>query len=255
MSQLNLNDWHQRFIQQAGWTKDIRDYLFGRVNFNAGNKILDVGCGTGVINKELEGKGLQQYGLDINLHHLRLATHHSANTHYLQGDANQLPYADDSFNLVFCHFLLMWVKNPGNVLEEMVRVTKPGGKVMALAEPDYGGRIDHPIELTALGQLQIKSLQRQGANPLIGRQLLDLFNSTGLESVEAGLLGGQWSGQPSWDSWSQEWQVFRADMAEVPGILTATRIKELEEIERKAVQKGSRVLFVPTFYACGTVRI
>jgi SAM-dependent methyltransferase len=255
MGQLNLNDWHLRFIQQAGWTKDIREYLFGIVNFKAGNKILDVGCGTGVINEELGGTGLSQYGLDINLHHLMLATHHSADTHYLQGDANQLPYADHSFNLVYCHFLLMWVKNPRNVLEEMKRVTKPGGKVMALAEPDYGGRIDHPPELAALGEFQIKSLQRQGANPLIGRQLLDLFNSTGLESVEAGLLGGQWSGQPSWDSWRQEWQVFRSDMEKAPGMLATTEIKKLEEIEREAVQNGRRVLFVPTFYACGTVRI
>jgi len=75
----------------------------------------------------------------------------------------------------------------------MARITRPGGAVLALAEPDYGGRIDYPIKLAQMGKWQIESLRLQGADPLMGRKLATIFNSAGFDSVETGVLGGQWS--------------------------------------------------------------
>ena len=53
-------------------------------------------------------------------------------------DASHLPYEDGSFDMVYCSFLLLWVKDPLEVLKEMKRVSR--GSVVCLAEPDYGGR-------------------------------------------------------------------------------------------------------------------
>ena len=89
-----------------------------------------------------------------------------------------------AFDITFCHFLLLWVQHPLQALSEMQRVTRPGGFVLALAEPDYDHRLDTPASLTLLGRWQAESLRRQGADPGIGARLADLFRQTGLQIVE-----------------------------------------------------------------------
>jgi len=248
-----MQEWHQRFTRQAGWTKGLRAHLLERANVHTGTRILDVGCGTGVINKELEGWNIPQFGLDININQLKLAAKNTLSTHFTQGDAHWLPFVAGRFDLVMCHFLLMWVQDPHKALLEMARVTRSGGSVIAFAEPDYGGRIDYPPKLEILGAWQTKSLQQQGANPLIGRQLAGLFNRVGLESVETGVLGGQWSGPPDWDSINSEWRIIESDMANVPGLFSDAGLQELKELDHIAYHNGERLLYVPTFYAWGIV--
>jgi SAM-dependent methyltransferase len=256
MTSKSLNDWHNRFQLQANWTSDLRANLFQRANLRPGNLILDVGCGTGVILNELGERGLIPNGLDINLAHLRAPSHKHTKTGGLtQGDAHCLPYPDEIFDTSLCHFVFMWVADPFRVLAEMVRVTKTGGKVMALAEPDYGGRIDHPGALSILGEWQRESLIHQGANPHMGQQLTGLFHQAGLSEVETGVLGGQWSGPPDWSAWESEWLVLESDMAKNPNPSRARVISELKMFDKLAYENGERVLFVPTFYAWGTVGI
>ena len=64
--------------------------------------------------------------------------------------------------------------------------------MLACAEPDYGGRIDYPDELSEIGRLQMMSLARQGANPQVGRKLKAILREAGIREVEVGILGGQW---------------------------------------------------------------
>jgi SAM-dependent methyltransferase len=254
MNSNTLIDWHNRFRQQANWTSDLRTYLFRRANLSPGQFILDVGCGSGIILNELEGQGLIRCGLDINMANLNIPGHNPIEAGGLtQGDAHWLPYPDGVFDTSFCHFVFMWVADPFRVLAEMVRVTKTGGKVMALAEPDYGGRIDHPGILSTLGEWQRESLEHQDANPLMGRQLAGLFHRGGLKLVESGVLGGQWSGPVDWNAWESEWSVLESDMEKDPNPTRASVIPKLKTIDKLAYEKGERVLFVPTFYAWGIV--
>jgi hypothetical protein len=135
-------------------------------------------------------------------------------------------------------------------LQEMRRVTRKGGAILAIAEPDYGGRIDHPSTLVELGLLQQKALEAQGADPLAGRKLSGLFHQAGLVRIETGLLGGQWSKDQDLQTWQSEWSVLEADLHEmVPSGL----LEDLRANDRSAWEKGERVLFVPTFYAIGFV--
>ncbi|MEW5868869.1 MAG: methyltransferase domain-containing protein [Chloroflexota bacterium] len=247
---LDLTDWHQRFIQQARWTQDLRRYLFERARLTRASRTLEVGCGTGALLEScLDSSYL--HGLDISAPHLYLARFHAPRALLVQGDAHALPYAPASFDLTFCHFLLLWVKQPENVIAEMVRITRPGGSVLALAEPDYGGRIDFPDELAKLANLQQTALRRQGADPLIGRRLASIFASAGLQQIETGVLGGQWQGSPSKQDWENEWQVLLEDIgADLP----ASELESLRQHDHKAWLEGSRVLFVPTFYAWGRMK-
>jgi ubiquinone/menaquinone biosynthesis C-methylase UbiE len=262
---LSPKEWHQRFKQQARWTQELRHHLYRFSDLSSKSKVLEVGCGTGAVLQELETESLQSqlqsnkkdidqsggiYGLDIDINYLKLATNHAPNAHFTMGDAINLPYASNSFEITFCHYLLLWVGNPGFVLSEMLRVTKIRGTVIAFAEPDYGGRIDYPPELAEMGNLQRASLLQQGADPLLGRRLLYLFNSAGLKDVETGVIGGQWKGMLPLEELENEWAVFQADISSSTQQEKANSLRELEE---NAWLDGSRVLYVPTFYALGSV--
>lgn len=248
---LTTAQWHQRFQQQSRWTQDLRNYLYKQIDFSKINQILDVGCGTGALLPELSTHSAGRlYGLDININHLKFAAKISSPTQLVCSDGHEMPFSDSSFDLTLCHFLLLWVQRAAQVLTEMIRVTKPRGYVMALAEPDYGGRIDFPPELSILGDWQQDSLREQGADPKMGRKLRGLFSKSGLKDYETGVLGGQWKGEPAPSELSYEWEVLRSDLY---NLLPEEKIKIYKDLENSAWEKGERVLFVPTFYAWGQV--
>lgn len=229
----------------------MRQYLFRRYGLGAGKRVLEVGSGTGAITAETAAiAGLQVFGLDQNLPFVSIAHAGDPLTRYTGGDAFSLPYAAASFDAVYCHFFLLWIRDIPSVLAEMRRVTRPGGVILALAEPDYGGRIDYPDSLTELGQWQAFALGSQGAQPNIGRRLMAEFLAAGFQEVETGLMGGQWKAafdQPAFDA---EWKIIEADLAVM---VSSARLQALRRMDEVAHRKGERVLYVPTFYAGGKV--
>lgn len=243
-------DWTARFRQQAAWTRPLREHLFQRYHLSRARRVLDLGCGTGALWDDLlDRPNLTLMGVDISLHYLR-QTPAQRNALPVCGDAHTLPFPDSSFDLSLCHFVLMWVRSPSDVLQEMRRVTRPGGAVLALAEPDYGGRIDYPPSLVQPARWQIASLCAQGADPFIGRRLRALFHQAGLEQIEVGVLGAQW-GEHAFDD-DLEWEVLEEDLKQTPDF--KTRLAAWKQQEQRARRAGERVLFVPTFYAAGVVR-
>jgi len=244
-------DWHDRFTQQASWTQDLRRYLFDHAGLSHARRVLDVGCGTGALLPELLAQpGRAVFGLDLDLAFLVLAAGHAPQAVLIKGDANAMPFDNNGFDLSLCHFLLLWVADPARVVSEMRRVTRPGGSVLILAEPDYGGRIDYPEELSQLGQWQQAALRRQGANPLMGRRLRAVLQQAGLADIETGVLGGQWKTPPPPEDFEREWAVLKSDLADsVPDDI----IKRFYRLDQTAWVRGERLLFVPTFYAWGRV--
>jgi ubiquinone/menaquinone biosynthesis C-methylase UbiE len=176
-------DWHRRYTQQAHWTSDLRRYLFRQAGLQAASRILEVGCGTGAILSELPDL-VDSHGIDIDRSALEQCHINAPGARLIEGDALKLPYSDKSFDMVYCHFLLLWVSDPLQALLEMKRVAKPGGQMLAFAEPDHYARRDEPRELAPLGEWQTEALHRQGADPGLGARLADLFFRAGIQIVE-----------------------------------------------------------------------
>ena len=128
------------------------------------------------------------HGLDLDPTRLADAARHVPQAKLVCGDALGLPYPAEVFEITFCHFLLLWVPDPLQALLEMRRVTRPGGYVLALAEPDYNSRVDKPDPLAPLGRWQAESLRRQGADPGLGARLAELFRQAGIPPIETGRL-------------------------------------------------------------------
>jgi ubiquinone/menaquinone biosynthesis C-methylase UbiE len=239
-------NWHTRYAQQAQWTRDLRAYLFDKVKLDEAHRILEVGCGTGAILSELP-TNLTLHGLDIDSDALTQCKTNVPSASLIRGNALRLPYPDNSFDVVYCHFLLLWVNDPIQTLLEMKRVTRK--YVIAFAEPDYSNRVDKPDELIQLGKWQTDSLQRQGADPNFGSRLAESFFQAGIKIIETGPIQSV-GNEASPDEWEIEWAVIESDLT---GVVPAADIQRMKALDRQARAGGERILHVPTYFAWGEV--
>jgi SAM-dependent methyltransferase len=224
-------------------------WLYERAGLPCARAVLEVGCGTGVIAGEMAHLSQARVvGLDLENEMLAFAHGHESGVRYTQADAHALPFADGDFDVVVCHYLLLWLAEPARAVREMARVTRPGGAVLACAEPDYGGRVDYPPELVPLGQLQAQALRQQGADPETGRRLGEMFVGAGLQAT-VGVMAGRWDLPATPGSgFEAEWAMRERDLA---NLVPPQELHRLRSIDRQALTTGQRILFVPTFYAIG----
>ena len=243
-------NWHERYARQAGWTRELRDYLLRRCGFPAARRVLEVGCGTGAVLQDLPGGRPALYGLDLSASNLRLCRQNAPAAQLARGDARRLPYADGAFEITFCHFLLLWIPDPIRALREMKRVTASSGYVIAFAEPDYGARQDEPSELEWLGQRQNEALERQGAGLRRGAELAGLFQAAGIPLAESGKIRSPRPRSRHEADWESEWQVLEDDLA---GAISPADLERIKEVDRQARLAGRHRLDIPTYFAWGQV--
>ncbi len=116
--------WYQ--TARGRWIGDTEFRLIARLLGQCpGRQLLDVGCGTGWFTRHFAAiPGLKVTGLDCDLESLSFAHAHDSNTFYVQGNAQSLPFADASFDLVVSIAALCFIANWPSALKEMIRVTR-----------------------------------------------------------------------------------------------------------------------------------
>ncbi len=92
----------------------------------AGKDVLELGCGTGLILKEIEPYARRAVGLDISRGMLGQA--HARGLSVLAGSATDLPFKDESFDLVYSFKVLAHVQAIEQAMREVARVLRPGGR-------------------------------------------------------------------------------------------------------------------------------
>lgn len=90
-------------------------------------KILDIGCGTGLMTQTLADKN-EVWGVDISSGLLKVARDKGIRT--IRGSGDSLPFRNDTFHLVVCMGVLPYYKNPEKILSQISRVTRPNGKIL-----------------------------------------------------------------------------------------------------------------------------
>jgi ubiquinone/menaquinone biosynthesis C-methylase UbiE len=241
-------NWHQRYVQQSVWTRDLRPYLFDKAGLAHAHRVLEVGCGTGAILSTLSTPA-SLHGLDINPAALTECQRHVPDAKLTRANGLAIPYANKSFDIVYCHYFLLWISNPLQALTEMRRVTKSGGHIIAFAEPDYLNRVDQPHELKLLGRWQNEALKRQGADPGFGLQLAETFFQAGIKLLETGAIQPERNDPPA-EAREMEWAVIKADLAES---VSEEEIQKMKRLDEQAWARHERVLYVPTYFAWGQV--
>ncbi len=120
------------FGQDPRW----RRALVSAVDPHAGQRVLDVATGTGLVAAELARHGCHVTGLDQSEEMLagaraRVASNPSlrALVSFTSGEAEALPFPDASFDALTFTYLLRYVDEPSATLAELARVVKPGGRI------------------------------------------------------------------------------------------------------------------------------
>lgn len=246
-----LSELHGQYFYQSLWTAQTRDYLLEIAGADAQSRILEVGCGTGVILEDLQRKGKPFcYGIDLDFSSLLFAKNYQQGHLLALADGQHLPFSSQSFDITLCHYLLLWVQDKNRVLQEMIRVTRAGGAVIAFAEPDHRSRIDYPSNLEEIGHLQNLSLINQGADIAAGRKLSQLFHANGLINVIYGVYGNEVREDKTLEAHKFEWNYLKNDLNIW---LDNEQISHLMESDRRAWSEHQRVLYIPTFWAIGWV--
>jgi ubiquinone/menaquinone biosynthesis C-methylase UbiE len=131
----------------ALWASDLVE----RVNVQAGDRVLDVACGTGVVARaaaDRAGASGHVVGLDINPAMLAVAQSESSEVEFVRGSAVDLPFEGASFDVVLCQLGLQFFPNRAKAVAQMHRVLVSGGR---LGLSVYGP-IEHNPGTLALAQ-------------------------------------------------------------------------------------------------------
>jgi ubiquinone/menaquinone biosynthesis C-methylase UbiE len=187
------HDWESRtYEEKFSISYDQRCIDYARDRFRkvvpegAGfGRVLEVGAGTGffLINlalagclddAELEATDISQGMLDVCR---RNGAEHGLDITTRQGDAEALPYDDDSFDLVMGHAFIHHLPVPGIAIREMFRVLKPGGTLVIAGEPtELGDKVSWVVKrntyrafraitaLPGLGELRKPSIRESGGS-------------------------------------------------------------------------------------------
>ena len=121
------------------WNEEMRDEALEWFGIEAGDRVLDVGCGTGFATEGLLNYTDDVWGLDQSAHQLEKAFGKFGKrdrVKFHRGDAERLPFADDSFDAYWSSGSIEYWPDPVAALREARRVTKPGGPVLVVG-PDY----------------------------------------------------------------------------------------------------------------------
>ncbi len=248
-----LDQFIKKLEQQTIETAEERHPIYIKVGIKDVRLILDVGCGSGAMTKDLaahtNGIVIALDGSSDMVEVAQRMLQNSRNVYVCMGDAHHLPFEDNSFDISICNLVLMWAKDPQRVVNEMARVVKRGGKAVASLEPDFGGKIHWPENKKVDAVFAGKAIKKRGGDPHIGRKLRMLFVKAGLKT-EIG-IGNQriWSCDEDKQSYLRSrdfyWNVLKR---------MGLKGKEIQEWEKEhlfSLEEGVQFNFFPQFYAIG----
>ncbi|MDO5661847.1 MAG: class I SAM-dependent methyltransferase, partial [Brachybacterium sp.] len=117
-------------IAALGQVRRWRRAMVDALELTPGSTVLDLAAGTGTSTAALRAAGLSAVATDFSLGMMREGRRRQPAIPFVGGDAEHLPYADDSFDGVAISFALRNIHDPRAGLAEMVRVVRPGGVIV-----------------------------------------------------------------------------------------------------------------------------
>ena len=166
----------------------VQKYLALRVH--PGAEVLSVGCGPGVMLREVSElhPSICATGLDVSADRLQEAIQRNSGNprlKFVRGDAQAMQLPANTFDLVYSRMLLQYLREKEKAVAEMVRVCKPGGTVL-LQDLD-GQLLWHYPEDTGVQRAVEKvlsALAPTGFDPFVGRKLFWLAQRAGLRELD-----------------------------------------------------------------------
>ena len=176
----------RRLVEKVDADAWVAKYL--TQHLAAGQTVLDVGCGPGaLVSAAAQAQPeIEMTGVDLSSDRFaEAATRLPRNGRLVRGDARALPFPDNSFDFTYCRFLLEYLADRQEAIRELVRVGKPGGKVM-LQDLDGQFLWHYPQDQELSQQLELVfcSAETKGFDPFVGRKLFHFARTAGLANLQ-----------------------------------------------------------------------
>ncbi|WP_341393267.1 demethylmenaquinone methyltransferase [Arthrobacter sp. G119Y2] len=117
-------------VLSLGQTRRWRRIVVDAVGASPGQRVLDLAAGTGTSSEPYADAGINVVACDFSLGMLKVGKRRRPDIDFVAGDATNLPFEDNSFDASTISFGLRNVNEPKKALAEMLRVTKPGGRLV-----------------------------------------------------------------------------------------------------------------------------
>ncbi len=236
--------YYKEFLREIDFGQSFRKGVYKEIGLKNARRILEVGCRTGIISHEIRKESDAQItAIDSDHMNIAEASERVQGVEFYRETADKLSMRDEIFDIVLCHYLFLWKPKPFGTLMEMKRVLKKGGYIVALAEPDYGAWIEHPD--LGLGKRHMEALFNQGANPQIGRGLLSIFSSGGLDT-KVFVNSRIWGQEELEGHIADEWFNIQKE-----GLISEEEYNAKIEEEKKVIENNLRIISLPIFTAIG----
>jgi SAM-dependent methyltransferase len=224
-------DSYDRFMGR--YSVPLARSFAGFAGVQRGKRMLDVGCGTGVLTAELVGRlgAAAVCAVDPSEPFVAATRTRHPDVDVRMGRAEQLPFDDHSFDGALAQLVVHFMEQPVTGLGEMTRVTGPGGVVAACVWDFAGGHSPLATFWEAARELE-PAIDDESERPGAGDgQLVELLEAAGLVEVEQGILPIEVE-HPSFDEW---WQPFTLGIGPA-----GTYLRGLDEEHQGELRERSR---------------
>ncbi len=171
--------------------------LLAPAEIEAGQTVVDYGCGPGMLAIELARRVGEQgwvHGVDINEMFIERAAKNAAaegvggRIRFHCIEASELPLEDASVDRIICKNVLEYVDDIGATFKEFRRALKPGGRLHAI-DSDWGMLVVEPIGTERLAEI-FAAASIAYKTPLVGRMLYGLMREAGFQEVRVKMVAG-----------------------------------------------------------------
>lgn len=250
-----------KHLREKWWNSQFTDFLREMLLPRPGNRILDVGCGAGTAEVWMGQLRLSQvdlFAVDLILPYVKEAVATAAARNVRVGfsvaDARRLPFRDGSFDRTFCVAVLQHIGELHLAIEEFARVTKPGGRVLAV-EPDNAARYwyssgetgSRAFELGTRFFSALAGARGDGTDLSVGPKIPALFARHGIEPTAVRLFPVTVArlGAPPAEVWALRRQAINAAIQKAPD----ESIRRMGHDYLKVIEKyaGEAASVGPTF--------
>ena len=236
--------YYEEFIKEVNYARPFRRQLYETIDLKNAKRVLEIGSRIGIISQELrEFSNAQITAIDSDHLMIAEAADNVKGVEFFRASEDKLTMRDETFDIVLCHYFFLWKPKPFASLMEMIRVCKKDGYIVALAEPDYGGWIEHPD--LGLGEFHRQVIKKHGGNPRLGRTLQSIFSSAGLETKKY-INSRIWGKEELENNIANEWFNIRKE-----NLITEDEYNARVEEEMKLIDDNLRIIALPIFTAVG----
>jgi SAM-dependent methyltransferase len=159
-------DWAEVLEGWNGWGIPAYQYILERVPVGRGTKLLDMGCGAGRFCRIAADRGAEIAGIDATAAFVEVARQRVASGDFRVGDIEDLPWSDDSFDVVTGFNSFIFAADIVHALREAKRVARPGATVAitAFGRPE---RCESTLVFGSVGQLLPAQPEAEGGGPAL----------------------------------------------------------------------------------------